>query len=70
MAAMRLSGVDKVFYAYSNEDGAPFGLSSAAIYEDLARPFTEQSMAIRYVPVRSEEQTDLYEQWAQARSAG
>jgi tRNA(Arg) A34 adenosine deaminase TadA len=41
MAAMRLSGVDKVFYAYSNEDGAPFGLSSAAIYEDLARPFTE-----------------------------
>ena len=70
MAAMRLSGVDKVFYAYSNEDGAPFGLSSAAIYEDLARPFTEQSMAIRYVPVRPEEQTDLYEQWAQARGGG
>lgn len=67
MAAMRLSGVGKVFYAYSNEDGAPFGLSTAAIYEDLAKPFTKQSMAIRYVPVRPEEQADLYAAWVEAQ---
>ncbi|MBN9074122.1 MAG: nucleoside deaminase [Rhizobiales bacterium] len=67
LAAMRLSGVGEVFYAYSNEDGAPFGLSTAAIYEDLARPFPEQSMAIRHVPVRPEGQADLYAAWAEAQ---
>jgi tRNA(Arg) A34 adenosine deaminase TadA len=67
LAAMRLSGVGKVFYAYSNEDGAPFGLSTAAIYEDLARPFTAQSMTIRHVPVRPESQADLYAAWAEAQ---
>ena len=68
MAAMRLAGVDKVFYAYSNDDGAPFGLSTTAIYEDLAKPFAEQSMTIRYMPVRPEGETDLYAEWTEARS--
>jgi len=68
MAAMRLAGVEKVFYAYSNDDGAPFGLSTAAIYDDLAKPFAEQSMAIRYVPVRPEGKADLYAEWTGARS--
>jgi tRNA(Arg) A34 adenosine deaminase TadA len=67
MAAMRLSGVRKVAYAYSNDDGAPFGLSTAAVYEDLAKPFAEQSMAIGYVPVRPEGRADLYQQWTQRR---
>lgn len=67
MAAMRLSGVTRVAYAYSNDDGAPFGLSTAAIYEDLAKPFAEQSMKISYVPVRPEGGADLYEQWALGR---
>ena len=66
MAAMRLAGVERVFYAYSNDDGAPFGLSTAAIYEDLARPFSEQSMTIAYVPVRSESKADLYAEWTAA----
>jgi tRNA(Arg) A34 adenosine deaminase TadA len=68
MAAMRLAGVTKVFYAYSNDDGAPFGLSTAPIYEDLAKPFAEQSMAIRYVPVRPEGKADLYAEWTEARN--
>ena len=68
MAAMRLAGVEKVFYAYSNDDGAPFGLSTAAIYEDLAKPFAEQSMTIRYAPVRPEGEKDLYAEWTEARS--
>ena len=67
MAAMRLAGVDRVFYAHSNDDGAPFGLSTAVIYEDLARPFAEQSMAIRYVPVRPQGERDLYAEWAEVR---
>ena len=63
MAAMRLAGVTEVAYAYSNDDGEPFGLSTAAIYADLARPFAEQSMKIQYLPVRLEGEVDLYEEW-------
>ena len=63
MAAMRLSGVSEVYYAYSNDEGAPFGLSTAAIYADLAKPFAEQSMKISYVPVRPEAGPDLYAEW-------
>lgn len=63
MAAMRLAGVTEVAYAYSNDDGEPFGLSTAAIYADLAKPFAEQSMKIEYVPVRLEGEVDLYEGW-------
>ena len=69
MAAMRLSGVSEVYYAYSNDDGAPFGLSTAAVYADLAKPFAEQSMKIAYVPVRLEDGPDLYAEWKR-RQAG
>jgi tRNA(Arg) A34 adenosine deaminase TadA len=67
MAAMRLAGIRAVTYAYSNEDGAPFGLSTASIYEELARPFAEQSMTIRHAPVRSG--PDIYPQWARTRES-
>jgi hypothetical protein len=60
---MRVAGVSEVTYAYSNDDGAPYGLSTAAIYADLAKPFSEQSMKIRYVPVRLESRSDLYADW-------
>lgn len=68
MAAMRLSGVSEVYYAYSNEDGAPYGLSTAAIYADLARPFAEQSMKISHVPVRRDGEADLYAAWKQRQT--
>ncbi|GFE90271.1 nucleoside deaminase [Steroidobacter agaridevorans] len=63
MAAMRLAGIAEITYAYSNEDGAPHGLSTAAVYADLAKPFAEQSMKITYTPVRLESRVDLYEAW-------
>jgi len=69
MAAMRLAGVGEVAYAYSNDDGTPFGLSTAAIYADLAKPFAEQSMKIRYVPVRPETGLDLYADWKRRQQA-
>ncbi|MGV6873439.1 nucleoside deaminase [Pseudochelatococcus sp. B33] len=67
MAAMRLSGVGEVAYAHSLDDGAPFGLSTAAIYAELARPFAEQSMKIRYVPVRLESHPNLYADWKRSQ---
>jgi guanine deaminase len=70
MAAMRLAGVGEVYYAYSNDDGAPYGLSTAAIYADLAKPFSEQSMTIRHVPVRPESGPDLYDSWRRKQPGG
>jgi len=63
MGAMRLAGIKAVTYAYSNEDGDPFGLSTAEIYADLAKPFSQQSMTIRHVPMRLAGQPDLYAHW-------
>ena len=65
MAAMRLTGIEAVTYAYSNEDGAPYGLSTAAIYDDLAKPFSQQSMEIRHLPLRLAGKPDLYAGWRQ-----
>lgn len=67
MAAMRMAGVGKVTYAYSNDDGAPYGLSSAAVYADLAKPFAEQSMPIRYQPVRLAQHPDIYADWKRSQ---
>lgn len=67
MAAMWLAGIGAVTYAYSNEDGAPYGLSTAAIYADLAKPFAEQSMTIRHVP---QDAPDLYADWQRRQRVG
>ena len=48
-------------------DGSPFGLSTAAVYEDLAKPFAQQSMAICHQPVHTPDDPNLYAEWAQAR---
>lgn len=64
LAAMRLAGVREVAYAYSNEDGAPFGLSTAPLYAELARPLTEQAMPMRHAPVQ-DDGPSLYAEWAQ-----
>lgn len=69
MAAMRLAGVGTVAYAYSNEDGAPFNLSTADIYRELKRPFAEQSMAISHLPLEHEGGKNLYELWAETRGS-
>src|SRR3546814_7623430 len=65
MAAMRLAGIGAVTYAYSNEDGAPHGPSTAAIYDDLAKHFSQQAMEIRHLPVRLAGRPDLYAGWRQ-----
>ncbi|NUS60596.1 MAG: nucleoside deaminase [Lysobacter sp.] len=64
LAAMRMSGITEVYFAYSNEDAAPFGLSTAAVYAELAKPLAEQSMTFRHVPIRMESGEDLYAAWS------
>lgn len=64
MAAMRLTGIEKVVYAYSNSVAEPYGLSNAKLYEDLRKPFAEQSMHITHLPVDGHDKPQMYEEWA------
>lgn len=66
LAAMYLTGITGLTYAYSNEEGEPYGLSSAAIYVDLARPLPEQSIDARHLPVRLDDGEHLYALWKAA----
>lgn len=70
LAAMRLAGVGRVVYAHSNEDGAPYGLSNAPIYEEMKNPFADLPMSIRHRPVAEEGVSPLYAEWHGRRSAG
>ena len=65
-AAMAMAGIEEVFYAYSNEDGEPYGLSSASLYAQLARPAAERSLKMTYVRVRPDGEKDAYELWRHA----
>jgi tRNA(Arg) A34 adenosine deaminase TadA len=66
LAAMHLTGIREVAYAYANEDGERYGLSTATIYAEMARPLAGQSLKAVHVPVRIEGE-DLYDMW-KARS--
>lgn len=67
MAAMRMAGVAAVTFAYTNEEAEPFGLSTAAIYADLARPFGAQSMIIRHLPMGGVAEPGVYADWWRTR---
>ncbi|WDZ76922.1 nucleoside deaminase [Ensifer adhaerens] len=63
LAAMRMAGITEIAYAHSNADAEPFGLSTAAIYAELAKPLAEQAMRFRHVPVDDAEPKSLYMTW-------
>jgi guanine deaminase len=65
LAAMHLCGIEAGFFAYSNEDGEPFGLSTADVYAQMARPPDAQSLVMR--PLRPEGEAGLYAQWDRMR---
>ncbi|MDY0884645.1 nucleoside deaminase [Dongia soli] len=62
LAAMHMTGIDAVYYAYDNEVGKAFGLSTAAIYDEMRKPFDQQKLKITCVPIRPGG-ADLYELW-------
>lgn len=64
LSAMYLTGIARVAFAYSNEEGEAAGLSTASIYADLARPMAERTLVCEHVPVRAEGSgPDLYTLW-------
>lgn len=62
LTAMYLSGVAQVYYAYSNEDGAPYRLSAERGYVEIARPLDQREMKLQGLRVRDDGE-DLYEAW-------
>lgn len=53
LAAMHLTGVSAVRFCYSNEEGEPYGLSTAVVYAQMAKPLDAQSLDIRHEPVEA-----------------
>ncbi|AKU92593.1 nucleoside deaminase [Vulgatibacter incomptus] len=65
LAAMYLSGIEAAWFAYSNEEGEAYGLSTAPIYEQMAREPRERSLALR--PLRPADEDGLYDEWERKR---
>jgi tRNA(Arg) A34 adenosine deaminase TadA len=62
LAAMHMTGVRAVRFCYSNDDAEPFGLSTAAVYDEMAQPLEAQAIDIAQQPV-SRRGPSLYEVW-------
>lgn len=64
LAALRMAGVEKIVYAYSNADAEPFGLSTAKIAESLRdEPHVQQGLS--YTQLQADVSFHLYELWQQ-----
>lgn len=62
LAAMHMTGVRAVRFCYSNDDGEPFGLSTAPVYAQMALPLAVQAIDVAQQPIRREGPS-LYEVW-------
>jgi guanine deaminase len=70
LSAMYLAGIREGFYAFSIEDGAPYGLAaSGKVYEELRKPISQQSLRLEHVPV-TDEGEPLYACWQRRNSPG
>ena len=67
LAAMYLCGVSRAVYGAANELGEPFGLSTAAIYQQLALPLSEQRLNVQHLPQPA--MAEVYENWQARRAA-
>ena len=68
LAALRMAGVEKIVYAYSNADAEPFGLSTAKIAESLRdEPHVQQGLS--YTQQQADVPFHLYELWHHKQNA-
>ncbi|TFW28261.1 nucleoside deaminase [Massilia horti] len=66
LAAMHLTGIKAAYFAYSNDDGAAYGLTTAPIYAEMTHPPQEQSLPLR--PLRPADEQGLYDEWSQRQA--
>ncbi|WP_237056336.1 nucleoside deaminase [Microbulbifer sediminum] len=62
LAAMYLCGVTRAYYALSQENGEPHGLSTAEIYAELARPAGQRTLRMIHIPL--DDGPDPYASWS------
>lgn len=65
LAAMHLCGIERAWFAYDNSEGEPYGLSTAAVYAQMALPPQQQNLPLRLL--KPEGEAGLYQQWQLAR---
>jgi guanine deaminase len=71
LAAIRMAGIKDVTFAYSNAQAEPYGLSTAAIATELARPLDQQQgFSIRHEPREAPEEQGLYRVWQDRSTSG
>lgn len=64
LAAMYLAGVEAVYFGYGNDDGAPYGLTTESIYNEMRKPTEEQRLPIQ--KLRPSDEDSLYKEWSEA----
>jgi tRNA(Arg) A34 adenosine deaminase TadA len=65
LSAIHMVGIKEVYYAYSNDEADKYGLSTARIYAEMAKPLSQQSIRVEHVPLRDGGE-DPYEAWQRA----
>ena len=65
-AAMHRCGIRAAYFAYSNDDGEAFGMSTAAMYAEMRQ--APQAGELKLRPLRPSGEQGLYEAW-QARQS-
>ncbi|GGO78440.1 tRNA-specific adenosine deaminase [Marinobacterium nitratireducens] len=68
MSAILLTGIDTVFYAYGEEDGARHGLATEPVYQVLRRLPESEGLTLRPLPVALPDE-HLYARWQAACGA-
>lgn len=63
-AAMRMSGVEEIIFAYSNDQAEPYNLSTAQIAAELSKPISEQT-GIKVEHRSPDDGERLYHLWQQ-----
>ncbi|EMA3642935.1 nucleoside deaminase [Providencia stuartii] len=64
LAAMRMAGISRIIYAYSNQDAEPFGLSTEAIAQSLrVEPQQQHGLTFIQLKPENEAQSALYTFW-------
>lgn len=69
LSAMYLTGIERVYYAYSNEAADAYGLSTTKIYAELAKSISDQALKVVGVTLQSEGE-HLYELWRKSQGSG
>ncbi len=68
MSAMIAAGVDRVVYCAGDDAGAPYGWSTAHLYERMQRQFGDQGITVEHMPLPDKQ--PVFEAWKERFGMG